>query len=260
MIVTLLTDFGLEDEYVGVMKGVILGINPSAVLVDLSHQVSPGDVVRAGWLLAWSWTYFSKGTVHVVVVDPGVGSKRQILCLEHKGHIFLGPDNGVLSQVAAGVRSPRFHAVTNRRYLLSPVSHTFHGRDIMAPAAGHLSKGLSPSRLGSPVREFKKLSSPPVVSSAGRLTGQVIGFDRFGNAVSNLPARHVLQFKRRKGMVRIRVKGHSVGGLRPSYTSVSPGSPLAIIGSHDLLEIAVNQGSACRKLRLKIGDPVDVRA
>lgn len=260
MIVTLLTDFGLEDEYLGVMKGVILGINPSVVLVDLCHLIPPGDVDRAGWLLAWSWSFFPKGTIHLVVVDPGVGSKRRILCLEHREHIFLGPDNGVLSRVVAGVRSPRARAVTNRRYFRPAISTTFHGRDILAPVAGRLSKGLSPSRLGPLVRTFKKLPLPPLVSGLGYVKGQVIGLDRFGNAVSNLPADRILRLKRSRGVLQVRVKGRSIGGLRQSYSAVSPGSALAVIGSHDLLEIAVNQGSACKKLRLKKGDPVEVRS
>ena len=258
MMVTLLTDFGYKDEYVGLMKGVILRVNPSATLVDLCHEVPPGDVVRAGWLLTWAWRYFPSGTVHVVVVDPGVGSTRKILLLEHQGHRFLAPDNGVLSPLLSGVKSPALYSVTNREYALSPVSSTFHGRDILAPAAGYLSKGLSPRRLGPRVRQFKRLKVPtPKPLSSARWVGQVIDLDRFGNAVTNLPGSVVAQLSR-QGQPTVHVKGRSLKGVLPSYDGAGRGSPLAIVGGRSLLEIAVNRGSAARRLGLKVGDRVEV--
>lgn len=265
-LITLLTDFGLEDEYVGVMKGVLLSIHPRAVVVDLCHQVPPGDVEKAGWLLAWSWKYFPKGTIHVVVVDPGVGSSRKILCLDFEGHLFLAPDNGLLSHVVREEKRPRLYAVTNRRYALKAVSHTFHGRDLFAPAAGYLSRGLSPSRLGPRTDEFKRLPSlEPTPGDGKKIEGRIIALDRFGNAVTNLSAPLVDRFKK-KGRVRIdvgdaRLRGRQgrLRGVQRSYSAVPKGTPLTVIGSHDLLEIAVNRGSAERKLRLKIGDPVVLR-
>ena len=255
MIVTLLTDFGLEDEYVGVVKGVILGINPSARIVDICHQIPLGDVTRASWFLSWSWRYFPKGTVHLTVVDPGVGSHRQILCLRFQGHLFLAPDNGIFSQVLAGVKNPQLYAVQNRRYALRSISHTFHGRDIFAPAAGYLSGGLASSRLGPRVRMFVRLASPGVTATQRRLVGQVIHLDRFGNAVTNLPRDHVRRLQQR-GEVHARLKGRFLRGVQRSYDAVRKGKPVAIIGSHDLLEIAVNQGSAARQLHLRIGDSI----
>ncbi len=259
MVVTLLTDFGLQDEYVGVMKGVILRINPSVTLVDLCHEIPPGDVVRAGWLLAWAWSYFPRGTVHVVVVDPGVGSTRKILLLEHQGHRFLAPDNGVLSFLLSEVKSPTLYSVTNRKYALAPVSDTFHGRDIFAPAAGALSKGLSPRRLGPRVQQFKRLKIPtPKPLSSNRWSGQVIDLDRFGNAVTNLPGSLITGLSR-QGRPSVRVKGRLLKGIRHSYDGVGGGLPLAIVGSRSLLEIAVNRGSAAKRLGLKKGDRVEIR-
>jgi S-adenosylmethionine hydrolase len=259
MIVTLLTDFGLQDEYVGVMKGVILGINRSARLVDLCHQVPPGDIVRAGWLLAWAWRYFPRGTVHVLVVDPGVGSSRKILLLEHQGHRFLAPDNGVLSFLLSGVKNPTLYSVTHRRYALAPISNTFHGRDIFAPAAGYLSKGLSPHRLGPRIRQFKRLKIPePKALSSGRWVGQVIDLDRFGNAVTNLPGSLVTQLSK-QGRPTVRVKGRSLKGALRSYDGVGGGLALAIVGSRSLLEIAVIRGSAAKRLGLKKGDRVEIQ-
>ena len=257
-LITLLTDFGFEDEYVGVVKGVILSIHPSARLVDISHAVPPGDLVRASWLLSWSWSCFPKGTVHLTVVDPGVGSSRKILCLEKSGHLFLAPDNGILSRLLTKRDRFRCRAVTNRRYFLKNVSRTFHGRDIFAPVAAHLSKGVSPDRLGPRVDRFQTLPDLPVVGSPKGIKGQIILIDRFGNLVTNLPAEQVLSVAG-KGKLEIRLKGKLLSGLQPSYSAVGRGRPLAVIGSHDLLEIAVNRGSAANRFGVKVGDPVQVR-
>ena len=257
-LITLLTDFGLQDEYVGVMKGVILGINPQARIVDLCHNVPPGDVRRAGWLLRWSWRYFPKGTIHVVVVDPGVGSQRKILCLALGGHLFLAPDNGALSYVWSGVSSPRIFEVSNRCYALKPVSRTFQGRDLFAPAAAHLSRGLAPGRLGGRVGRPVRLAVPEAEwDGSRRLRGQVIHLDHFGNAITNLSAPQIQRLAG-KGALKISVKERSLGGLKPSYSAVPKGTALAVIGSKKLLEIAVNRGSAAKRLSLKVGDRVEV--
>ena len=256
MIITLLTDFGLEDEYAGVMKGVILSINPTATVVDLCHLIPPGDVERAGWLLTWSWEFFPKGTVHVVVVDPGVGSSRKILCLPYKGHLFLAPDNGVLSPLLkdAGRHLQAFW-VKNKSLFLPQVSNTFHGRDIFAPVAAHLAGGLAPRLLGPRLHSFKRLPvSLPSRRKKG-LVGQVIQWDRFGNAVTNLPGQLL---RRLNGGFEIRVREHRIRGLQRSYSSASEGEPLAIVGSRGFLEIAVNGGSVARDLGLSIGDTVEV--
>lgn len=253
MVVTLLTDFGLQDEYVGVIKGVILSIQPSAVIVDLCHQIPPGDVERAAWLLEWSWRHFPAGAVHVAVVDPGVGSDRRILCVPHRGHLFLAPDNGLLSWVLAGVRRPHAIWVKNSRFFLKPVSRTFHGRDIFAPVAARLCGGLDPSDLGPRVRSVRRL---PVSRNGSGCAGRVIQFDRFGNAVTDLRWRD--HGKGARGRWSVRVGGRHIAEIRTSYSSVPEGGALAVVGSRGLLEIAVNRGSAERKFGLEIGDRVEV--
>ncbi len=253
MVVTLLTDFGLQDEYVGVMKGAILSIQPSAVIVDLCHQIPPGDVERAAWLLGWSWRYFPPDTVHVAVVDPGVGSDRKILCVSHRKQLFLAPDNGLLSRVLAGSR--RLHAVwvKNPRFFLKPLSQTFHGRDIFAPVAARLCAGLDTSELGPRVRMIRLLPASRPDRRKGGYLGQILQFDRFGNAVTNLPWVANVQ-----GRWGIQVGGRRIAEIRSSYSAVPEGTPLAVVGSRGLLEIAVNCGSAEKDLGLKIGDRVEV--
>ena len=251
--VTLLTDFGLQDEYVGVMKGAILSVQPAASIVDLCHQIPPGDVERAAWMLEWSWRYFPPGTVHVAVVDPGVGSSRKILCVSHRKHFFLAPDNGLLSCVLAGSRRPHAIWVKNPRFFLKPVSRTFHGRDIFAPVAAHLSGGLDPAELGPRVRTVRLL---PVSRPAHRkdgTRGRIIQFDRFGNAATNLP-----WVAAARGRWSVLVNGRPIAEIQPSYSAVPEGTPLAVVGSRGLLEIAINRGSADRDLGLRIGDSVEV--
>lgn len=255
--ITLLTDFGLKDEYVGVMKGVILSIAPKALLVDLSHEIPPGDIRQAGWLLSWAWSYFPRGTVHLVVVDPGVGSDRRILCFAYRGHLFLAPDNGVLSLLLRTLKHPRLYAVTNQRYALRPIAHTFQGRDIFAPVAAYLSKGLSPSRLGPRVSRWRHLAFPRAVQNRqGDWKGQIIQIDRFGNAMTNLPALALSPRPRKVfSPFRLRVKGRRLE-IKRSYQMAGKSKAVAIPNSRGLLEIAVQGGSASQRLGLKISDPV----
>ncbi|MGC8793227.1 MAG: SAM hydrolase/SAM-dependent halogenase family protein, partial [Bryobacteraceae bacterium] len=155
-IITLTTDFGLADPYVGIVKGVILGLAPGARLVDISHDVNPFEIAEAGFLIWQSWRYFPKGTVHMVVVDPGVGTLRRPIVAEAGGHYFLAPDNGVLSMIYEE-QPHKVRAITAERYFLKPLSRTFHGRDIFAPVAARLSRGLAPARLGKPIRDYARL-------------------------------------------------------------------------------------------------------
>jgi S-adenosylmethionine hydrolase len=217
-------------------------------------------VLQAAWLLRWGWSFFPRGAIHVVVVDPGVGSRRKILCAAHGGHLFLAPDNGVLSGVLAGVRNPRIFEVSHRRYALKPVSQTFQGRDLFAPAAARLSKGLAPSRLGPRVSRVVRLAIPqPKWEGTRRLRGEVIYLDRFGSAITNLPVSSIRRLKG-KGSLKVRVKGTRLRGLQPSYSAVPRGCALALIGSRGLLEIAVSRGSAAKRLALRVGDKVEASA
>ena len=254
-VITLLTDFGLEDEYAGVLKGVILSIHPAAMVVDLTHQIPPGDVEQAGWLLSWSWRWFPKGTVHVAVVDPGVGSPRKVLLVRHQGHLFLAPDNGLLSRVIGSRRSVEAYWVRNRRLFLPEVSRTFHGRDLFAPVAARLAGGLEPRRVGPRIRRLVRLPERKVRRIRGGVAGQVIQMDRFGNVVTNLPER---LFTRMRGRLEIRFRGMRLPGPRRFYRAVPEGAPLGIIGSRGLLEIAVCGGSAAQRFGLRVGDPVEV--
>lgn len=230
--IALLTDFGLRDPYVGLVKAVIASISPGAPVIDLCHEIPPFNVRAASWLLRWTAPYFPRGTVFVAVVDPGVGSQRRILLAEAGGRLFLAPDNGLL----ADLQSASFRHVANRALFLEKISNTFHGRDIFAPVAARLSRGLPPSIVGPRVRSVVRL--PP-------FHGRVVWIDRFGNLITDLsPGPSSLHFRKR----RIPVV--------PTYSSAKPGSLVAVTGSAGTLEIAVAEGDAARRLGARIGDPV----
>jgi len=262
-IITLLTDFGLEDEYVGVMKGVILSINPAVRIVDITHNIARHNLERASLVLDASFRYFPKGSIHVVVVDPGVGGARQIVCLEQEGHLFLAPDNGILTMVIDEEKVERICAVTNDESFLKPVSDTFHGRDIFAPVAAHLSKGLSAMRLGKEIAltdliRFER--AEPSVTDSGELFGRVLAVDHFGNVITNIDRVRFEAFKgdaRAEEMV-IGLEGITIQGVVRSYDRVKRGSPAAIFGSRDLLEVSVNQGDAFSQFKIRIGQSVYV--
>lgn len=248
-IVTLLTDFGFEDAYVGIVKGVILTGNPTATVVDVSHCVAPGDVTRAAYLLETAYEYFPNGSVHVVVVDPGVGSDRGILAVDVNGHRFLAPDNGVLTGVLPEGRKGRVVRVENHRYFLSPHSRTFHGRDIFAPVAAQLSKGLSLEVLGPPVdcRKLVRLEGcAPAVADAHGILGKVVTVDRFGNLITNIQRQDLSGICGAAGTweLKIQICGRTIHGLSDTYTSVASGEPLAVMGSTGRLEISINGGNA----------------
>jgi S-adenosylmethionine hydrolase len=247
-VITLITDFGDRDEYVGVMKGVILSVNPEARIVDITHQVEPQDVVQAAYLICASYPYFPPQTVHVAVVDPGVGSSRAILAGRCKGHLFLGPDNGILSLISDDNPWEELVEVRNRDYFLSPISRTFHGRDIFAPVAARLAGGLDIHKLG-PVfdpRKMKRLHiEKPQWSDSGELRGTVIAIDRFGNLLTDI-TEELIPRPGTEGdcRIEIRIGSTNISGLSACYDSVSQGIPLALIGSRGSLEISVNSGSA----------------
>jgi S-adenosyl-L-methionine hydrolase (adenosine-forming) len=252
VIITLTTDFWLSDAFVGAMKGVILGINPRARIVDISHDIPPQDIDHAAFVVQCAAPFFPKGTVHTVVVDPGVGTERLILAVRTPDHLFLAPNNGVLKHVFAGHPEAEVFNVTESGYFRGRVSRTFHGRDIFAPVAAHLSRGLSPGKLGRPFTEYDKGIVPRAVRMADRIRGEVIAFDRFGNGITNIPAGWIGD----PDTARVLVGDFEFDSLARSYLDVPPGEPLAIIGSADALELSVNRGSARETLELKIGDTV----
>ena len=258
-IITLTTDFGLADGYVGTMKGVILGIAPSVTIVDISHNIPPQDVREAAYVLYTAYPYFPPGTIHVVVVDPGVGSERRAIALRTPRATFVAPDNGVLSYVIACETVEEIVNLTNPRYHLLPVSRTFHGRDVFAPAAAYLAQGIPLTEMGEPVAEIITFALPqPQVRPGGTIVGQIIHIDRFGNLITSIKAND-LPYQALLGERVIEVKGKAILGIANSYAEVPPGELLAIIGSANHLEIAVSGGSAAQALDAKVGDEVVLR-
>jgi S-adenosylmethionine hydrolase len=252
-LITLLTDFGLKDHFVGVMKGVIASIAPAARVIDLTHEVEPYAISQARFLLAQSWPYFPKGTIHVAVVDPGVGSARRPVLVQAHGHLFVGPDNGLFGDL---LELPRAKArlISNRKLMLPSVSNTFHGRDVFAPIAGYLATGVAASRIGPLIANAAVITSRPIRSITGRWTGEVVHVDRFGNLITNLPVSCAT------GGGRFILKS-AAGELREiaaSYCSIAPRTPAIVVGSSGFLEIAFNQDSAARLLNLGVGAPVEL--
>jgi S-adenosylmethionine hydrolase len=260
-VITLITDFGLQDEYVGVMKGVILSINPRVNLVDISHNITRHDIRQAALTVNASFRYFPKGSIHMVVVDPGVGGKRKAICLQQEGHFFVAPDNGVLTMVIQDGKVEKICAITKQKYFLKPVSDTFHGRDIFAPAASHLSKGVDMLCLGQeiPLSNIIRIDVPePFVSAMNELVATVISIDHFGNLVTNISQATFEKFKddARSKEVVIRLEKSKIQGVSKSYDSVKIGFPMAIFGSRNLLEISLNQGDARTYFDARIGQNV----
>lgn len=263
-IITLLTDFGTEDAYVGIMKGVILSVNPSAVIIDITHHIDPHDLIEAAYIIKSSYRYFPEGTVHVIVVDPGVGSDRAIVALEMMGHIFLAPDNGVLTLLMDEGKIDSIIRVENTLYFLESVSQTFHGRDIFAPTGAHLSKGMDIKKLGSCLdkQDLANLRiQKPYISDKGKLVGNIVSFDRFGNCISNIDMNDLEKFNEGDSERRLEIKigKHTIKDLSRSYADVEFRRPLAIIGSFGYLEIALNKGNAKHYLGITKGDNITLK-
>jgi S-adenosylmethionine hydrolase len=255
-IITLTTDFGLGDPYVAEMKAVILGICPAAVIVDVTHQIEKFNIRMGAYTLAVATPYFSHGTIHVAVVDPGVGTKRRAVLVQTENYYYIGPDNGLLALAAKNQCVTRIYEIENPKFMLSRISNTFHGRDVFAPAAAHLANGISPSEFGQEIREIVTPKFARLTKRKNLLIGEVIHIDDFGNTVTNLrekdlehiDAKAVVNLKLRN--VRLKLK------LCKAYDEVEAQKPLAIIGSHNFLEISINQGNAAGKFKIRIGDKI----
>lgn len=248
MIITLTTDFGLSDPFVGIMKGVILGIAPAVQIVDITHDIHSYDILEAAFLIDSTYRYFPDGTVHLVVVDPGVGSARRPIVAAAKGHTFVAPDNGVLSAV---LQTEVYH-ITNKSLFLNQVSQTFHGRDILAPVAAHLARGTPIESAGPRILDFIKKPLPKPRPQGDKLVGIVLRIDKFGNIITNLRRKHLAP------EFTIRVVGLAITRLHSNFSEAEPGEFFAIEGSTGFIEIALNQGSAADRLSIERGAEIEL--
>jgi S-adenosylmethionine hydrolase len=256
-VITLMTDFGLRDHYVAAMKGVILGICHDARIVDVTHEVSSYEIAEGAFLLAQTWTCFPKKTVHVVVVDPGVGSQRRPILAEVNGQQFIAPDNGVLTPVLT-MEGCKVRHITAEKYFRHPVSQTFHGRDVFAPVAAHVAGGLAPSKVGATIDNYLRLTTEKPSRTARRgWTGLILHVDHFGNVVTNISLQDFPQIERQA--FEIAVGFRIVEKLVRSYAEMTTGELFAIVGSSGYLEISANQDSAARILGCETGAPVELR-
>jgi len=245
-ILTLTTDFGLDDHYVGTMKGVILGICPDAQIVDISHGVRPFAIAEGAYTIAQAWRYFPAGTVHVVVVDPGVGTSRRPILVEAGGHFFIGPDNGVLSMVYQ--REPAtVRLIANERLFRHPVSFTFHGRDIFAPVAAHVAAGVATGDVGGTIDDYVR---PDFLTP-----GRILKIDRFGNIITNF---HVDDFPD-LGDFQMTIGGVTIDRIARNYAECGGDELFVIVGSSGYYEISLAQGSAAGKLQCQPGAPIELR-
>jgi len=255
-LITLLTDFGTHDAYVGIMKGVILGITPDVHLVDLTHAVPPQQVTVAALVLRHAVGFFPPGTIHVAVVDPGVGGTRRPILIDTDMGVLVGPDNGVLAPAAAVMRQRAIRLIEHEAFFRHPVSQTFHGRDIFAPVAAHLARGVDPQVVGRRLDSIVELAVSPVRCSASGVEGEVVQVDRFGNLVTSITADALARFPGRA--VSVSISGKRVAGPLSAYAAVPEGAALAIVGSWGMLEIAVRNGSAAKLFAAGPGTPVTV--
>lgn len=256
-VIALLSDFGARDHYAGTMKGVILGICPDVTLVDITHDVTPHDVLEGALQLAASYRYFPAGTIFLAVVDPGVGSARKGIAAEAGDYRFVAPDNGVLTAALRELPPKRIVELTERRYARPTVSRTFEGRDRFAPAAAWLAKGIQLSALGRTIATCQQLEMAQVEIGESQLRGVVLLADRFGNLVTNIDRRTFEAFTRAEP-VSLSVAGHPIIGVVATYADIRNGEVCALFGSTDHLEFAVNGGSAAKALGVTRGAPVQI--
>jgi S-adenosyl-L-methionine hydrolase (adenosine-forming) len=259
-IVTLTTDFGLNDHFVGAMKGVILEIVPEAAIVDISHAVQAFDVLDGAIAISQAYSYFPTGTVHVVVVDPGVGTTRRPIIASSDGYHFVAPDNGVLSMIYAKEERIHVRHVTSEHYFHQPVSNTFHGRDVFAPVAAYLAKQVDSHKFGDEIEDYVKFAAPrPKPAGENRIRAVVLKVDRFGNLITNVTPQDVpALFSEKPGTFKIVVGNKEVTEIRTSYAEGAPGQVFGILGSMGYLEIAANRAPATQITGANKGSEVSI--
>ena len=257
-IITLLTDFGTKDPYVASMKGTILNINPQCTLVDITHHVKPHDIEEGAFVLATAYSFFPKGTIHLCVVDPGVGGPRKPLLFVTADYFFVGPDNGIFTLALQRERVKQIVALTNPKYFLSRVSTTFHGRDLFAPVVGHLSLGVKPNAFGHQVGRWTQLAFQKPWVEGRRLIGEILHIDAFGNLISNIDEEYLFHFVKENPFI-IRAGKRIIRGLKKGYWEGKRDERMALFGSGGLLEISVRESSAQKRLKVEKGDKIIVQ-
>jgi len=257
-IITLLTDFGTSDHYVAAMKGVILGICPEAELIDITHDITPYAIKEGAYTLAQAWRCFPRGTTHLAVVDPGVGTERRAILAEADGHCFVAPDNGLLSFILRAVPKATIREITDRRFFRESVSATFHGRDIFAPVSSHVARGIAPKRFGKVINntEIENFSAIFQGGAAGYLAS-VLKIDRFGNVISSLESE--MCGKIASEPFQIHVGRRIVRTFHATYAQARPGEIFALFGSSGFVELSINQSDAAKRLGVKAGSPMTLR-
>jgi hypothetical protein len=256
MLITLTTDFGYQDSFVGIMKGVIYTINPAVQVIDLTHGVPPQNILAGALILQHSIRYFPPGTIHVVVVDPGVGSSRHPILIELDGSYYIGPDNGVLSLAFERQRPSSITLLSKTDFHLHPTSNTFHAREIFAPVAAHLSLGVAPAEFGEKLASVIELTIPKLVRRGHIIDAEILYIDGFGNLFVNIRERELAGLEKER--LRISLGPIEVGGLSTNYSALGNGEFVCVFNSWGLLEIALNKGSARQRTGAKIGDKVTI--
>jgi S-adenosylmethionine hydrolase len=259
-IITLTTDFGLNDHFIGTMKGVILSIEPDAEIIDICHAVQAFDVLDGALTISQAYSYFPTGTVHMVIVDPGVGTARRPLLVTSERHHFVAPDNGVLSLVYQKEERLSARHVTGEHYFLQPVSNTFHGRDVFSPIAAYVAKGVDPAKFGEEIKDFVRFVAPkPKAVNENTLRGVVLKVDRFGNLITNImPQDAPMLFTENPGAFKIVVGQREITEIKSAYAEGAPGEVFGILGSMGYLEIAANRGAAAQLLGVGKGTDVSI--
>ncbi len=266
-IITLTTDFGLDDPFVGIMKGVILKIAPEARLIDITHNIEPQNIAQAALVLESSYSYFPQGTVHMLVVDPGVGGNRRPLAVNSRGHYFVAPDNGILSPVLD--KEAQCFELTEKKFFLESISNTFHGRDVFAPSAAWIAQGKDLSDLGGKISDPQTLDVPQPIIEGKTIRGQIIYIDRFGNLTTNIGVDLLQKHLGPNQKPVVHIGGKKITGLCASYSENSEnsenseapeGQASALVNSWNRLEIFIREDNAAEKLRLRVGDAVSVDA
>jgi len=273
--IALLTDFGLDDIYVGVMKGVIKSICPDATLIDITHDIAPQHVRQAAFALLNSYKYFPQGTIFLVIVDPGVGTSRLPIAVEAGGYTFVAPDNGVLAYTLAHFENKRIFELANTDYRLPFVSNTFHGRDVFSPAAAHLANGVQLDKIGPELGDMIQLPLPELTLQDVQIDGEVMHIDRFGNIITSIGELHWVDNHRlvlrpvfgsghanlpiESTQAHVIVNETEIYEIRVSYGESMRGDLVALVGSSSYLEIAVNQGNAAHRLNVSVGDRIQLK-